>query len=443
MQTTLLYVLGILVIALGLAISIALHEVGHLLPAKRFGVRVSQYMIGFGPTIWSRRRGETEYGLKAVPLGGYISMSGMYPPITPGGRARTASTGFFNTMVQDARSASAETIPEGEADRAFYALPVGKRLVIMAGGPLVNLLIGVVLYAVLLMGFGIQQPSTTIAEVSACVLPAGSEQTECLPTDPEAPGKAAGLRPGDTILSWDGTAVTGWDQVTGLIRGSADRTAVVEVRRGPEAVMLTLTPLLSERYVYDEAGKPVLGADGAPETVTVGFIGVGPAYERVRQSPASVLPAVGSNIASVVGVIVHLPERLIDVWNAAFGPAERDPNGPISVVGVGRVAGEIASIDTVPVVDRAATLIGLLASLNIALFVFNLIPLMPLDGGHMAGALWEGIRRVLAKILRRPDPGPIDTARLVPLTLGVVAVLGAMSVLLIYADIVKPISLFG
>lgn len=443
MQTTLLYVLGILVIALGLAISIALHEVGHLLPAKRFGVRVSQYMIGFGPTIWSRRRGETEYGLKAMPLGGYISMSGMYPPIKPGGRARTASTGFFNTMVQDARSASAETIPEGEADRAFYALPVGKRLVIMAGGPLMNLLIGVVLYAILLMGFGIQQPSTTIAEVSACVLPAGSEQTECLPTDPEAPGKAAGLRPGDTILSWDGTAVTDWDQVTGLIRGSAGRTAVVEVRRGTEAVVLTLTPLLSERYVYDESGKPILGADGEPETVAVGFIGVGPAYQSVRQSPASVLPAVGSNIASVVGVIVHLPERLVDVWNAAFGPAERDPNGPISVVGVGRVAGEIASIDTVAVVDRVATLIGLLASLNIALFVFNLIPLMPLDGGHMAGALWEGIRRVLAKILRRPDPGPIDTARLVPLTLGVVAVLGAMSVLLIYADIVKPISLFG
>ena len=443
MDTVLLYLLGIIAIALGLAASIALHEVGHLLPAKKFGVRVSQYMIGFGPTLWSWRRGETEYGFKALPLGGYISMSGMYPPAKAGGRARTATTGIFNSLVQDARSASAEAIVDGEDDRAFYRLPVWKRVVIMFGGPFMNLLIAIVLYAILLMGFGIPQVSTTIGSVSACVIAAGSEQTECLATDPVAPGKAAGLKPGDTVVSWDGTAIETWDQATELIRASAGETVTVVVERAGADVTLQVTPLLTERYVYDEAGEVVVGSDGEPETVQVGFLGVGPASERVSQPVTTVLPTVGTNVEAVVGIIIHLPQRMIDVWNAAFGTEERDPNGPISVVGIGRVAGEVASIDTIPVVDRIATLIGLLASLNVALFVFNLIPLMPLDGGHIAGALWEGLRRSWARLFKRPDPGPVDTARLVPLTLAVVVVLGAMSVLLIYADIVKPISLFG
>jgi membrane-associated protease RseP (regulator of RpoE activity) len=442
-ETVVLYVLGVVVVALGLAASIALHEVGHLLPAKKFGVRVAQYMIGFGPTVWSWRRGETEYGFKLLPLGGYISMSGMYPPAKAGGRARTATTGIFDTLVQDARTASADTIVEGEDDRTFYRLPVWKRVVIMFGGPFMNLLIAIVLYAVLLMGFGTPQVSTTIGSVSACVIPAGSEQTECLATDPVAPGKAAGLRPGDTVLSWDGTPIESWDQATELIRTAAGETVTVVVERAGADVELSVTPLLTERYVYDAAGEVVVDENGEPETIQVGFLGVGPATERVSQPVTSVLPAVGTNIESVAGIIINLPQRLIDVWNAAFGTEERDPNGPISVVGIGRVAGEVASVDTIPVLDKAATLIGLLASLNVALFVFNLIPLMPLDGGHIAGALWEGLRRSWARLFGKPDPGPVDTARLVPLTLGVVAVLGAMSILLIYADIVKPISIFG
>jgi membrane-associated protease RseP (regulator of RpoE activity) len=211
---------------------------------------------------------------------------------------------------------------------------------------------------------------------------------------------------------------------------------------------VSVTPVSNVRYVLDSKDQPVIGSDGKRLTETAGFLGVSPSTENVKQPITAVPGVLGDYLKQTASVVLRIPQKMVGVAQAAFGNGTRDPNGPISIVGVSRVAGEVASAKSpsdvqTTIVDRLVGILSLVMSLNLALFIFNLVPLLPLDGGHVAGALWEGLRRQIAKLRNLPDPGPVDVARALPIAYGVASLLIGMSVLLIYADLVHPIQLGG
>lgn len=432
MIDALLYLAGIAVVILGIALSIGLHELGHYLPAKRFGVYVKQFMIGFGPTVKSWNKGETEFGIKAFPLGGYILMKGMYPP------EKKPYRGPFATWINEARKAEREDVEPGEQSRQFHQLKPWKKMVIMLGGPTMNFFLGMALILVSLSGIGTMQTSLKFQEVYQCIEP--QADGSCTQGAPLSPAALAGLQPGDQVVAANGQSVTSWNEVIALLNQNPGSSSTLEVSRGGELLMVLITPVFSERPVYDSSGLVQKDASGDPVTELRPILGVRLAPEIVPlpldQSLGYGLSATGATF----GFILTLPQQ---VWHTAlstFGFEERNPNGAVSIIGVGQIAGEVTSSD-LPIAAQFASLLMLIGSLNLALFAFNLIPLLPLDGGHVLGALYESLKRKTVRLLTKKDPGAIDTARALPLAYGVWVVLIAVGLVIMLADLVNPITL--
>jgi membrane-associated protease RseP (regulator of RpoE activity) len=424
-------------------------------------MRIPQFMVGFGPTLFSRRRGETEYGVKAIPLGGYIRIVGMIPPAEEGESKRATR---MRSFIAEVRGQALNDVLPSDKGRVFYAKPWWQRVIVMFAGPFHNLILAVVFFTILLMGFGLVQPTTTIAAVPDCVLPADAEtasredacDTPILQSGPDAgtvcdlgttncavpqasPAVEAGFEPGDTIVALDGEPVpqdpgdAGWTRVQDAIRGNVEQPVVVTVERDGDERDLTVTPIRNLVYTSQDAEEPS----------EVGYVGVSPVQTYVRQPITAVPGYLGDVLVRSVDRLVQIPERIPALFRAAFLGEERDPQGPIGVVGVSRLSGEVFALEQLEATEKIAFLLSLLAGVNLILFLFNLLPIYPLDGGHIAGALYEKARSTVARVRGRPDPGPFDIARLMPVAYAVAGLFIALSALLLVADLVNPIRLSG
>ncbi len=409
------YVTGVVLFALIIFVSVCLHEAGHMLTAKFFGMKVTRYFAGFGPTLFSFKRGETEYGLKGIPLGGFVKIVGMTP--------------------QD------DDVPPGEEHRAMWRYPVWKRTVVMSAGSATHFILGFLLLWITLAFVGVPNPAADSAKLPATVsvqqcVPTSETQAGCTAADKPSPARLAGLRDGDVITSFNGATVTTYESLVTLIRAATpDSTATIGYLRDGQPGTASVT--------LGSAMRTPISGTGPASTVAalgVGFTLPPSVSPTVTYGPVDALGKAvgftGQTFAGVGTALKKFPEKVPNLWHALSGEP-RDPNGPISVVGASRLGGESAQY------GQWAFFLLIAASLNFFVGIFNLLPLLPLDGGHIAIAWFERARSwVYARIGRR-DPGRVNYLKLMPLTYTVILIFGALSLLTIAADIVNPVTIFG
>jgi membrane-associated protease RseP (regulator of RpoE activity) len=399
---------GIGIFIVGLIFSIALHEMGHMIPAKRFGAMVPEFMVGFGPILWSREVGSTKYGFRAIPLGGFVRILGMYPPASND----RVDVGPFAAAVSAARIASAREVEENKA-KAFWQLSGSKRIIVMLGGPLMNLFLGVILATIAISGIGIESATTRLESVKIC------STTSCSVKE-EGPAALSGVVKGDQLVRIDKFEIKEWEDVTAALSTLKykDIVTVHVIRSG----------VLLEKKV--ELGVNPNGS-GA-------FLGVGPETELRRAEAKELGKILSSFIGATLMGVASFPTRVIEIFGGALGE-NRGPSSPVGVIGVARIGGEFTASGE-SAAEVTVSILLLLAGLNLSLFAFNLIPLLPLDGGHVAGVMYEVVRNRIRSI-RGVNTQPVDVARMLPITYGIALLLISLSLLLAFSDLVNPVKL--
>jgi len=377
-------IIGILAFVVALLLSVMIHEFGHFITAKRYGMKVSEFFLGFGTRIWSTKRGETEFGLKAIPAGGYCKIEGMAP---------------------------GDLMPEGEESRAFYRAKSSRKLIVLGAGSFLHFVLGYLLLFVLFAGVGTNQLLPIINEVVK-----GSA------------AQSAGILAGDEVLAVNGKQVKDWYNDVQVIRNSKGAPLTLLIKRGNEQITISASAKLE---TIDGNKRYVLGI--------INKVGI------KRATPTTALKNSGivtkDFLVQSVKSLIHLPSKIPALWGQTVGGQTRDPNGLIGVVGVARVSGQAVGSDSLSITERLSTFILIIASLNIFVGLFNLLPILPLDGGHMAVAIADEIRAFFARLRGRPRPAAIDVTLLTPVTMVVFVILAALTVLLLVADIVNPVVL--
>jgi membrane-associated protease RseP (regulator of RpoE activity) len=389
------FLLGVLIFILALLFSIMLHEAGHFVTAKKFGMKVTQFFVGFGQTVWSWQRGETEYGVKAIPAGGYVKIVGM-------------------TEMDD--------VDPADEPRSFRRQPGWERIIVLAAGSFMHFVLAFVLLFALVVGIGLATASnsTAVGAIDSCV-PA-SLTAGCTSSDHASPARQVGIRPGDTIIAVAGVPVRNWTQMGRVIRSQRPGTpvAVIVERNGRR---LTLHPSLA--VIHGRQGS---------------YLGVSPVVGFQRAGPLAGISYAGNQFGQImagsVKVVASLPRAIPELF--AKNRASTPGGQVTSVVGAGDVTGQVLA-SKIGWKPKVSLVLLIVASLNIFVGLFNLLPLLPLDGGHLAVVIYERIRAWLARLRGRPDPGPVDFRRLVPVSVGVFALLVGLGLLLIMADIVNPV----
>lgn len=429
-----MFTFGVVLFALSIGVSIMLHEAGHMVTAKRFGMKVTQYFVGFGPTIWSFRRGETEYGVKVIPAGGFCRIEGMTPLETE------------------------STLGPDEQHRAFWRGKLWQRTVVLCAGSATHFVLGILLLFACALVVGLPNPAyaQAIDKINAnadgqpvyvdstapCLLSYQAADPDsgrtCGPGDPRSPAAQAGLRRNDRITALAGQPVHDWGDLRRITKNATPgRTTISFVRDGTQ---------LTRPVTLIAVSHAVGGTLKQPQLSTTPMIGVtlgtGPipltrTYGPV-QAVGQTASFTGQLFTGTFAAIGRFPQKIPKLVTALEGKP-RDPNGPISVVGASRLGGDLLAKGGA---QGPSAFLLILASLNVFIGIFNLFPLLPLDGGHVAIAWYERLRARLAARRGRPDPGRVDYNKLLPITYVVVLVFGAISVLTIAADIVNPINLF-